>query len=120
MEKIQSFIDLFEKNSILIEHNCDMSVQIENISYNSREITENTLFFCKGAHFKEQFLRDAINKGAVAYVSIQKYDVDAPCIIVSDIRKALYSTANFFYKNAWDKITGRLDTSVELYFIEKG
>ena len=80
MEKLQSFIELFEKNSILIEHNCDANVLIENISYNSREVTENTLFFCKGAHFKEQFLCDAINKGAVAYVSVKKYDIDAPCI----------------------------------------
>ena len=104
MEKIQSFIDLFEKNSILVEHNCDENVAIENISYNSREVTENTLFFCKGAHFKEQFLCDAVNKGASVYVSVQKYNVDIPCILVSDIRKALYSTANFFYKNAWDKL----------------
>ncbi len=123
MEKLHSFIDLFEKNSILIEHNCDENVLIEDISYNSREVTKNTLFFCKGAHFKEQFLHDAINKGAVAYVSTQKYDADVPCIIVSDIRKALYSTANFFYKNAWDKlnligITGTKGKSTTAYFIK--
>ena len=123
MEKLQSFIELFEKNSILIEHNCDTNVLIENISYNSREVTENTLFFCKGAHFKEQFLCDAINKGAVAYVSVKKYDIDAPCIIVSDIRKALYSTANFFYNNAWDKlnligITGTKGKSTTAYYIK--
>lgn len=86
-------------------------------------MTKNTLFFCKGAHFKEQFLHDAINKGAVAYVSTQKYDVDVPCIIVSDIRKALYSTANFFYKNAWNKlnligITGTKGKSTTAYFIK--
>ena len=123
MEKLHSFIDLFEKNSILIEHNCDGNVSVEDISYNSREVTKNTLFFCKGAHFKEQFLHDAINKGAVAYVSTQKYDADVPCIIVSDIRKALYSTANFFYKNAWNKlnligITGTKGKSTTAYFIK--
>lgn len=123
MEKIQSFIDLFEKNSILIEHSCNTGVQIENISYNSKEVTANTLFFCKGAHFKEQFLCDAINKGAVAYVSVQKYNVDAPCILVSDIRKALYSTANFFYNNAWENlnligITGTKGKSTTAYYIK--
>ncbi len=123
MEGLQAFIDLFEKNSILVEHNCNENVQVENISYNSREITENTLFFCKGAHFKEQFLCDALNKGAVAYVSEKKYDVKAPCILVSDIRKSLYLSANFFYDNAWDKlnligITGTKGKSTTAYYIK--
>ncbi len=123
MKKLQSFIDLFDENCIMVENNCDIDVDIESISYNSREVTENTLFFCKGAHFKEQFLRDAINKGAVAYVSVKKYDVDAPCIVVSDIRKALYSSANFFYNNAWEKlnligITGTKGKSTTAYYIK--
>ncbi len=123
MESLHSFIDLFEKNSILIEQNCEENVQVENISYNSREVTQNTLFFCKGAHFKEQFLCDAISRGAVAYVSEKKYDVDAPCILVSDIRKSLYLSANFFYDNAWDKlnligITGTKGKSTTAYYIK--
>ena len=123
MERLQAFIDLFEKNSILVEHDCKENVQVENISYNSREITENTLFFCKGAHFKEQFLHDAISRGAVAYVSEKKYDVDASCILVSDIRKSLYLSANFFYDNAWDKlnligITGTKGKSTTAYYIK--
>ncbi len=123
MEKIKSFIDLFEENSILVEHNCNFDMQIENISYNSKEVTGNTLFFCKGLHFKEQFLQDAVNKGAVAYVSTKRYNVDLPCIIVSDIRKSLYLTANFFYKKAWDKlnligITGTKGKSTTAYFIK--
>lgn len=123
MERLQAFIDLFEKNSILVEYDCKENVQVENISYNSREITENTLFFCKGAHFKEQFLHDAISRGAVAYVSEKEYDVDASCILVSDIRKSLYLSANFFYDNAWDKlnligITGTKGKSTTAYYIK--
>ena len=123
MERLQAFIDLFEKNSILVEYDCEENVQVENISYNSREITENTLFFCKGAHFKEQFLHDAISRGAVAYVSEKEYDVDASCILVSDIRKSLYLSANFFYDNAWDKlnligITGTKGKSTTAYYIK--
>ena len=123
MERLQAFIDLFEKNSILVEYDCKENVQVENISYNSREITENTLFFCKGAHFKEQFLHDAISRGEVAYVSEKKYDVDASCILVSDIRKSLYLSANFFYDNAWDKlnligITGTKGKSTTAYYIK--
>ncbi len=123
MKTINSFIDIFEKNSILTEYDCNPNLNVESVSYNSREVTQNTLFFCKGLHFKEQFLRDALNKGAVAYVSVKKYDVDAPCITVSDIRKALYLAANYFYDNAWEKlnligITGTKGKSTTAYFIK--
>ena len=123
MMKIKSFIDLFENNSILVEQNCDFDLNVENISYNSKEVQANTLFFCKGAHFKEQFLQDAINRGAVAYVSEKEYGVDTPCVLVSDIRKSLYLTANFFYDNAWDKlnligITGTKGKSTTAYYIK--
>ena len=123
MKQIKDFIELFEKNSILTEHNCNEELSVEMISYNSMEIQENTLFFCKGAHFKEQFLFDALNKGAVAYVSEKKYDTDAPCILVSDIRKSMYLSANFFYDNVWDKlnlvgITGTKGKTTTTYLVK--
>ena len=123
MKQIKDFIELFEKNSILTEHNCKEELSVEMISYNSMEIQENTLFFCKGAHFKEQFLFDALKKGATVYVSEKKYDTDAPCILVSDIRKSMYLSANFFYDNVWNKlnlvgITGTKGKSKTAYFIK--
>ena len=123
MFKLKAFIDLFKDNGILISADCDENTEIGYISYNSRDIKSNTLFLCKGLHFKEQFLCDALNKGSVAYVSMKKYDVDAPFIIVSDIRKAMYLMANFFYGNAWQKlnlvgITGTKGKSTTAYFLK--
>lgn len=123
MFKLKDFIKLFKDNGIFVEADCDENAEIGYISYNSRDIKPNTLFLCKGAHFKEQFLCDALNKGSIAYVSTQKYNVNAPCILVSDIRKAMYLMANFFYGNAWQNlnlvgITGTKGKSTTAYFLK--
>ena len=61
------------------------AVDVKGITYNSREAAEGTLFVVKGAHFREQYLNDAIESGAVCYV---REDPDAPetadCRLVSD------------------------------------
>ena len=59
--------------------------EVKAVTYNSKEAAEGTLFVVKGAHFREQYLNDAIEKGAVCYV---REDPDAPetagCRVVSD------------------------------------
>ena len=92
---LKDFIELFKENSILTSTDCDENSPVGFISYNSQDLKSDTLFFCKGAHFKEQFLLDALKNGATAYVSEKKYNTDAPCILVSDIRKSMYLSANF-------------------------
>ncbi len=123
MLNLKDFIELFRENSILVDCNCDENTDVRYISYNSRDVLENTLFLCKGAHFKEQFLFDALSKGAVGYVAEKRYDVNAPCILVSDIRKAMFLMANFFYNNAWQNlqlvgITGTKGKSTTAYFLK--
>ena len=58
---------------------------VKGVTYNSMEAAEGSLFVVKGAHFKEQYLNDAIEKGAVCYV---REDPDASdtvsCRLVSD------------------------------------
>lgn len=41
---------------------------VSGVTYNSLEAGEGSLFVCKGAHFKEQYLEDAVAKGAVCFV----------------------------------------------------
>lgn len=59
--------------------------EVKGITYNSREAADGSLFVVKGAHFREQYLNDAIESGAVCYV---REDPDtagtAGCSIVSD------------------------------------
>ena len=38
-------------------------------TYDSRAVMPTTLFACKGAAFKEGYLRDAVDRGAAAYLA---------------------------------------------------
>ena len=81
-------------------------ITIENLTYDSRSVTTNTLFICKGAAFREEYLQEAVSRGAVAYVSERKYESlgDFPHIIVHDIRKAMADLAELFTDYAWQKL----------------
>lgn len=96
MRKFNDIVELLDNKGLLVEkYDCDL--EIEDISFDSREIKNGTLFFAKGVHFKKEYLEDSFNKGAVAYVSEVNYDVDKPHIIVKDIRKTMVEVARFFF-----------------------
>lgn len=79
---------------------------ISDIQYDSRQVQENTLFLCKGAHFSFQYLLDARSQGACAYLSARVYPAasDLPALVVSDIRRALAVTANWFFDAPWQDL----------------
>ncbi len=72
-------------------------LSFDGLTYDSRAVAPGTLFVCKGAAFKPEFLFDAIDNGATAYVADREYPVDAPGLVVSDIRRAMAVLANEFF-----------------------
>ena len=56
-----------------------------SVSYDSRKVTQGTLFFCKG-NFRPEYLAMAKDQGAIAYVAEQEYPAggDLPAIIVNN------------------------------------
>ena len=74
---------------------------VQDISYNSKDVNPGTLFICKGIGFKEEYLMDAIARGAIGYVSEQSYESAQaiPNLLVSDIRKAMPELADFFFNS---------------------
>lgn len=96
MKKFNEIAEILKSKNLLVECS-SYNIEISDISFDSREVINGTLFFAKGVRFKEEFLVDAFNKGALAYVSEVKYEVDKPFIIVSDIRKAMVEVARFFF-----------------------
>ena len=96
MKKFSEIVEILKENKLLVDAS-NVDIEIEDINYDSRNVVKNTLFFCKGVHFDVKYLEDAINRGANSYISEEKYDLDAPYIIVNDIRKAMYIVARFFF-----------------------
>ncbi len=80
--------------------------EISYVTYDSREVKEGTLFICKGAAFKPEYLKSSINSGACAYISEAEYEEggDVPAIIVTDIRKAMPVLGDLFYDYPQNKL----------------
>jgi len=96
------------------------------ISYNSKDIKSDTLFVCKGIHFSEEYLKDALSKGAICYLAERIYEIpgtDSPYIIVNDMRKTLAYLADFYFGRVWEKlnligVTGTKGKSTTVYFMK--
>ena len=111
MLTINQILELLKKENlfkeIIIDHEWSYSCpqnhrtqEITSITYDSREATATSLFFCKGLSFKEEYLIKACATGLTYYVSEIAYE-NAPkntmAIIVTDIRKAMAIIAMNFY-----------------------
>ena len=78
----------------------DMGRTVELVSCNSREAVPGTLFLCKGAPFKADYLADAARRGAFAYVSETVFPgVSLPCVLVRDMRRAMAPLAAKYYND---------------------
>jgi len=126
MHELTEYIKLMEDNDLLVSSEgaeAAGSRRVRYISYDSQDIRYGTLFICKGAHFSEKYLASALEKGAFAYISEKKYDEEAPCLIVNDMRKAMALLADLFYGQVWKKInlagiTGTKGKSTTAYYMK--
>ena len=78
-------------------HYSASGVSFNQISYDSRKVNAETLFFVKGANFKKEFLEQAIEQGLQWYVAEQDFEASIPAIIVTDIKQAMSLIAMEFY-----------------------
>ena len=122
-----NYLDLLEERGLLaapIPAQLDRSAPVPLVAYDSRQVVPGTIFICKGAHFKEEFLRSAQEKGAQAYVSLTPYPaVDLPCILVNDLRLAIAPMADLCYDHPSGKlnvigITGTKGKSSTTYYLK--
>lgn len=122
-KKLIDFLSLLEREGLVVESSiCSDDVSIDCLTYDTREVGANTLFVCKGAHFKSEYAYAAFDNGAVAYVSEVPYPGLPNMILVSDVRLAMVHLALYFYDNAPSRITsigitGTKGKSTTAYFL---
>jgi len=123
---LEEYMQQLQEKNLLLHHNCTMETGIKvirNIAYDSNKTIQNTLFVCKGAKFKEAYLEEAIKLGAIAYISEIDYNKSVPCILVSDVKKALSLAAVIYYNQPAHKlklvgITGTKGKSTTAYYVK--
>lgn len=132
MEKksLKTYIDLLAEKGLLIDAKGnaeDFAKEISYISYNSLDVQPQTLFICKGIHFKEEYLQDALKKGAIAYLSERKMDnipPSVPYLLVNNMRKAMSEVSALFFDHIWNEkltmigITGTKGKSTTATFVK--
>lgn len=124
---IKQAVELLEQDGLLVGYDCPPQLldhRFSHLSYSSADVTPDTFFICKGAAFKEEYLRDAIAKGAGVYLAQSLYEgVDCPHILVSDIRKAMSLVSIAFYQKAYRNfrvvgLTGTKGKTTTTYFMK--
>lgn len=102
-----------------------VTARMEYVSYDSRDIQTNTLFFCKGEGFRPTYLSMAKGNGANCYVAEQPYPEGKGmhALIVRDVSKAMaLLTAAFFHFPQDDlyvvAITGTKGKTTTAYFLK--
>lgn len=78
----------------------------DNITYDTRMVSEGTLLFCKG-NFKADYLKGIDERGLAAYVAQTDYSdaTGAPGLIVNDVRKAMSLLSAEFFDRPQEHLT---------------
>lgn len=126
IQTIGNYAELLRREGLLINHISTEKEagEITQISCYSGEIREGAMFLCKGAAFRETYLSEAILRGAKCYVSEKEYPAGKgiPCLLVSDIRRAMAALAEAFYGYPADQmrivgITGTKGKTTTAYYV---
>ena len=102
-----------------------ISSKMEYVSYDSRDVHTNTLFFCKGAGFRPTYLSMAKANGANCYVAEQPYPEGKGmhALIVRNVSKAMALLSAAFFRFPQDDlyliaITGTKGKTTMAYFLK--
>ena len=110
MHRLGEIVDILKENNLLKEviskEDSYRDVEILSVTFDSREVIPGTLFVCKGVYFKEEYLHQSVDKGAVCCLREETMPgVDSiPSIVVTDVQGAMPLIGDWFYDHPSGKI----------------
>ena len=95
------------KDIPVLECTADLELEIESVHYDSRKVTENSLFVAVSGFASDgnRFIPMAMDKGAVAVITAQKPETDVPYVLVESDRLALALLGCNFYGRPAESMT---------------
>ena len=87
------------KDIRVLEMTADPELEIENVYYDSRKVSENSLFMAISGFASDgnRFIPMALSKGAAAVVTAKKPEGEVPYVLVDNDRLALAMLGINFY-----------------------
>lgn len=125
-QSLEKYRELLDREGILTESELknEAAREITGMTYYSGKVMPGNLFLCKGAAFREEYLEEAVSRGAAAYVSQCEYPCgrNIPHLLVKDMRKAQYVLAEAYYGNPWERlhlagVTGTKGKTTTVYYL---
>ena len=116
MRKLGEIIELLKEHDLIeslvdkegkpIDGGYPEDFVVEEITFDSREVKQGTLFVCKGAYFRPIYLSNSVSQGAVCYISEEAYEEGkgVPGIIVKNVRTAMALMGDMFYDHPSGKL----------------
>ena len=125
LHTLKEYAEALSRSGLLLEDTLTPALHetaIDCLTYDTRTLHGTALFLCKGAHFAEQYLIDALANGAVAYVADKRRETQAPHFLVTDVRQAMVVLGQLFYNHVTDRltsvgITGTKGKSTTAYYV---
>lgn len=101
MKKLRDYVEQLQRANLVTAFQIDGlgDTEITNLTFDSKAALPGGLFVCKGANFRVEYLKEALERGSCCYVGEKQYTLQegTPYIIVNDIRKAMPLLGSMFY-----------------------
>lgn len=102
MEQLKEYLEKLESADMTAAFCIDgeEEAEVRGVTFDSKEVVSGGIFVCKGKNFRVEYLKEALERGCICYVSEKRYELseETAWIQVKDIRKAMPVLASIFYR----------------------